>query len=83
MQGRNGDADVENGLVDTVRERKSGMNGESSIRIYTVPCVTWRAGKKLLSNTGSPAWSTVMTSRGGMGEGGGGSVGRGYVYNCG
>ena len=36
MQGRNGDADVENGLVDTVGEAKSGVNAESNINIYTL-----------------------------------------------
>ena len=30
VQGRNGDLDVENGLVDTVGEEQSGTNGESS-----------------------------------------------------
>ena len=33
------ETDVENGLVDPVGEGKSGMNGESSIDIYTLPCV--------------------------------------------
>ena len=54
MQGRNGDAEVEHGLVDTLRE--SGMSGESSISVFTLACVKWIAGKKLLYNTGSPAW---------------------------
>ena len=36
MQGRNGDADVENRLVDTVGERESGTNEESSIKMYTL-----------------------------------------------
>ena len=39
QQGRNGDADVENGPVDTVWEGKSGMNWKSSIDIYTLSCV--------------------------------------------
>ena len=30
------ETDVENGLVDPVGEGKSGMNGESSIDIYTL-----------------------------------------------
>ena len=30
---------MENGLVDTVGEEDSGTNGESSIDIYTLPCV--------------------------------------------
>ena len=39
MQGRNGDIDIENGLVDIVEEGMIGMNGESSINIYTLPCI--------------------------------------------
>ena len=39
LQGGNGDADIENVLVDTVGEGESGMNGESSINIYTLPCI--------------------------------------------
>ena len=31
LQGKKGNADVENGLVDTVGEEESGMNGKSSI----------------------------------------------------
>ena len=31
----NGDADVENGLVDTAGEGEGGTNGESGIAIYT------------------------------------------------
>ena len=36
MQGRKRDADVESGLVDTVREEESEKNEESSINIYTL-----------------------------------------------
>ena len=61
MQGRTGDADIENGLVDIVAEGKSGMNGESSTDIYTLPCVKQTAGEKLLYETGSPAWPSLMT----------------------
>ena len=61
MQGRNGDRDIENGLVDTGREGESGMNRESSIDTYTRSCVKQIAGEKLLYNTGSPAWCSVMT----------------------
>ena len=39
LKGRNGDPDVEKGLVDTVGEGKNGMNGESSIDIiHTIMC---------------------------------------------
>ena len=34
LQGRNGDADVESGLVDTVGEGEIKTNGEISINIY-------------------------------------------------
>lgn len=36
LQGRNGYADVGNGLVDTLREGESGIKGECSIDIYTL-----------------------------------------------
>ena len=39
LQGRNGVADVVNGLVDTVREGEGGVDGESRIDIYTLSCV--------------------------------------------
>jgi len=38
LQGRNRDADVENGHVDAVGERESGMNWESSTDIHTLLC---------------------------------------------
>ena len=66
MQGRNGDIDVEMGLVDTVGERVRGINGESSINIYTLLCVKWIVDEKLLYKTGSPAWHSVMTQKSGM-----------------
>ena len=61
LHGGNGDAEVENGLMDTVREGEGGTNGESSIDIYTLPCVKQIAGRTLLCNTGSPTWHFVMT----------------------
>ena len=40
FQGRNGDEDIENRLVDTVRGGgETGMNGKSSIKIYTLSYV--------------------------------------------
>ena len=39
MQRMNEDTDVENGLLDTVREGEGGTNRESSIDIYTLSCV--------------------------------------------
>ena len=58
--------------MDMVGEGESGMNGESSVDIYTLPCVKQIAGMKLLYNTGR-AWCSVTTSSDGMGAGAGGS----------
>ena len=64
LQGRNGDAELKNGFVDTVRERMIGMNRENSINI----CIL---SSKIDSwcSTGSPDWCSLMTWRDGMGEG--------------
>ena len=61
MKGKNGDTDVENGLVDTVGERESGMKGESSISIFTPSGIRRIAGEKLLYSTWSPVWHSLMT----------------------
>ena len=60
LQGKNEDADIEKGFVDTVGEGESMMGEESSINMYTLPCVKSIAGEKLLCNTGSPASQSVM-----------------------
>jgi len=39
LQGRNRDADIENGHVDMKRGRGVGMNWEIGIDVYTLPCV--------------------------------------------
>ena len=45
------------------------MNGGSSVDIYILPCVQFIAEKKLLYNTGSLAWCSVITERSGVGVG--------------
>ena len=55
MQGRTGDANAENRLVDTVREEESGADGEDGIGIFVSPYGKLTAGEKLLYNTGNPA----------------------------
>ena len=55
--------------MDTVEERESGVNGESSLDIFTLPCVKQIAGEKSLNKTGSPAWHSVMIQMDGMKEG--------------
>ena len=39
LQGRSGDTDIENTLVDTAGEGEGGMNGESNIETYALPYV--------------------------------------------
>ena len=59
MQGKNGDADRVNGLLDTVREEKSGTKGDGSI--YTPPSVKQTAGETVRDYAGSPAGCSVTT----------------------
>ena len=47
------------------------MNWEAETHIYTLPCVKQIASGKLLYSTGSSAQCSVMTQRGGEGDGGG------------
>ena len=63
MQGWNGDVDIENSLVDTVREGKIGTNGKSSTDIYTPPYGKQIVDEKLLYYMGSTAWHSVITCR--------------------
>ena len=41
LQGKNGDVDIENRLMDMGRgeEEEGGTNGESNMEAYTLPCV--------------------------------------------
>ena len=39
LQGRNRDAGIENGLVDTERKGMGGMDQESGLETYTLPYV--------------------------------------------
>ena len=79
---------VENGFVGTAEESESGTNGESSTDIYiyihththTLSCVKQKVSGKLLNNTGSPAWRSVMTWRGGVGGGQGASREGIYIH---
>ena len=57
------------------------MNGKSNIHTYTLPCVKQIAGRKLLYNTGSRTWCSMITYSDGMRGGEGGSKGRRCMYN--
>ena len=58
---RNGDTNIENGLVGTAGEEWCEMNWDSSTDMYTLPCVKQPASGKPLCNTGNSAWCSVMT----------------------
>ena len=77
FQGGNGDANLENRLVDTVVEGESGTDGESSINIYTLSDVRWIAGEKLLCSTGITVCTLWWPGGMGWGEGKEGREGRG------
>ena len=51
-----------------------------SINILTLSCVKWIASEKLLYNTGSTAWQSVMIWRGWMGWWVGGRLKREVIY---
>ena len=61
MQGWNRDADLENGLVDTIGEGEGGTNSKSSIETYILPCVTQITSRKWLYDAGSSFRSSVTT----------------------
>ena len=83
LQGRNGDTDEENGLVHTVWEGESEMNGESGINTYTLSGVRWIAGEKSLYNSGSPVRCSMLTWRHATEAGEEGQGGRGCMCNYG
>lgn len=47
--------------MDTVGEQEGGTNLETSIDIYTLPCVKQIASGDMLISTGNSAWGSVMT----------------------
>ena len=67
LQGRNRDADIENALVGKLGEGEDGTNWESSIDIYTPPCVKQTASGNLLHIPESSARGSMKTWRGEMG----------------
>ena len=61
LQGRNRDTDVENSLVDTVKDVEGGMNWDSNIEICILPYLRQITSGKLLYNTGRSAWCSGTT----------------------
>ena len=46
-------------------ERESGVNGESSMEAYTLPCVKQITNGNLLYDTENSNWGSMTTKRGG------------------
>ena len=63
MQGRNREADVENGLVDTAGKGEGGAYLENSTDIIRPPRVKQVASGRLLRSAGSPAWRPLTAWR--------------------
>ena len=83
--GSNGDADIEERLMDTGvgTEGEGGMDGENSMEAYTLPYVKQIESENLLCDTGN---STQLSDNpegwDGLRDGRGFSSGRGYMYTC-
>ena len=60
-QGRDRDAGVENGCVDTEGGREDGVNWEIGTDWRAVPCMKQIASGNLLHSTGSSAQCSVVT----------------------
>ena len=67
--GSNGDADIEDRLMDTEVGKKGegGMNGENSMEAYTLLYVKQRANGNLLCDSRNPNQGPLTTQSGGKG----------------
>ena len=83
MQGNKGDTDIENRLVDTVREGEAGGNLERSMETDTLPHVKQTASGSFLYDAGSSNQCSVATQKGSGGRWEGGSGGRGHMCTYG
>lgn len=72
----------ENGLVNTVGEGESGINGGRSFNRYTLLSVRWIASEKLVLAQGAQSGHSVMAWRDEMrrGEGGEDTKRKGSIY---
>ena len=80
MQGKNGDASVDNGLVGTVWEGESGMNGGGGSNIHTLTSVRGMAGENLLCSPREPILALCDDDLEGQDWGRGGRVVREGIY---
>ena len=61
LQGSNGDADVDNKLVDTVGEEEGRMNWERRLETYTTICEIRYPVKIYCIMQGAQIWGSVIT----------------------
>ena len=81
LQGSNGDADIDNRLVDTVGKGEGGTNWESSIETYTWPYIKSDSHWKFVVCCRELKSGALWQPRG-VGWGGRFKKERTYVYLC-
>ena len=77
MQNRKRDTDVQNRLLDSVREGKGGMFRENSIETSILSRVKQITSPGWMHETGAQGWCTGKTQRDGMEREAGGGIGMG------
>ena len=68
MQNRKRDADVQNRLLDSVREGEGGMFRENSIKTSILSRVKQITSPGWMHETSTQGWCTGKTQRDGVGE---------------
>ena len=74
MQDRKRDADVQNRLLDSVGEGKSGMIQENSIETCILSSVKQISSPGWMHETSAQSWCTGKTQRDGIGRKEGGEI---------
>ena len=77
MQNRKRDTDVQNRLLDSVREGEGGMFGDNSIETSILSRVKQITSPGWIHETSAQGWCTGKTQRDGMGQEVGGGIGMG------
>ena len=77
MQNRKRDTDVQNRLLDSVREGEGGMFRENSIETSILSRLKQITSSGWMHETSAQGWCTGKTQRDGMGKEVGGRIGMG------
>ena len=81
MRDSKRDTDVQNSLLDSVREGEGGMVWENGIETCILSYMKWIASPGSMHDTGCSGWCTGMTQRDGMGRDVGGGFRRFRMWN--